>query len=207
MFKTIFSSLIAQIYGVSSQLQKRPFDSSLNLSVHGLLVVDAMQTFGRDFELLVASHKNLFMDSRSGTIYDGSPQSPPGTPDMSALSGSGAGGLWGSGVKVPLLGEILQRTSSMTGSTANSGQNSPILGGRKLAGRRGSSGATSPPHSSRPPSITAGSPRASVSIFPANPFFCPTEENSEALITFEYMDVSPLCPTSTGERCPAVEIG
>ena len=192
--------LSPQIYGVSSQVQKRPFDSSLNLSVHGLLVVDAMQTFGRDFELLVASHKNLFMDSRSGTIYDGSPQSPPGTPDMSVMSASGGGGgggapeggLWGSGIKVPLLGDILQRTSSMTGgSAANSGQSSPILGARKM-GRRGSSS------SSRPPSITTGSPRASVSLFPSNPFFCPTEENSEALITFEYMDVSPLCPTNTG---------
>ena len=178
-------------------MQKRPFDSSLNLSVHGLLVVDAMQTYGRDFELLVASHKNLVMDSRSGTIYDGSPQSPPGTPDLAVLSGGGgggAGGLWGSGIKVPLLGEILQRS----GSGVNSGQSSPILGGRKPGIRRGSSGATSPPQLSRPPSISAGSPRASVCLNMTNPF-CPTEENGGALITFEYMDVSPLCPTNTGK--------
>ena len=39
---------------------RRPFDTSLSFTVHSLLVVDAIQTFGSDFELLVASHKNLW---------------------------------------------------------------------------------------------------------------------------------------------------
>lgn len=38
---------------------KRPFDTSISLSVHGLLLVDALQTFGPDFELLIASHKHV----------------------------------------------------------------------------------------------------------------------------------------------------
>jgi hypothetical protein len=113
---------------VSTQFQKRPYDTSFNLSVHGLLVVDAMQTYGRDFELLVASHKNLFMDSRSGTIHD-SPQSPPGTPDLSMLSsGTGASGLRGSAMKIPYLGEMM-RSSSPTGSHRSSSRpESPNVG-------------------------------------------------------------------------------
>lgn len=34
-------------------------DTSLSLSVHSLLLVDALQTFGPDFELLLASHKHV----------------------------------------------------------------------------------------------------------------------------------------------------
>lgn len=42
-----------------ANLNKRPFDSTVTLSVHSLLLVDALQTFGPDFELLVASHKHV----------------------------------------------------------------------------------------------------------------------------------------------------
>jgi vacuolar protein sorting-associated protein 13D len=54
--------------------------------VHGLLLVDALQEFGPDFELLVASHKHVGMDSVSGSLRDSEPTSPttpvsPGSPD------------------------------------------------------------------------------------------------------------------------------
>ncbi|KAL1131083.1 hypothetical protein AAG570_012320 [Ranatra chinensis] len=48
-----------QVNGVKTSFMKRPYDTSLTLSVHGLLLVDALQTFGPDFELLVASHKHV----------------------------------------------------------------------------------------------------------------------------------------------------
>lgn len=48
-----------QVCGVRCSLAARPADLSLALSVHSLLLVDALQTYGPDFELLVASHKHL----------------------------------------------------------------------------------------------------------------------------------------------------
>ena len=49
-----------QVAEVSANMRTRPFDTSVSFTVHSLLVVDALQTFGPDFELLVASHKNLW---------------------------------------------------------------------------------------------------------------------------------------------------
>lgn len=75
-----------KVSGVKAAMNKRPQDLSLSLSVHGLLLVDAMQEFGPDFELLVASHKHVGMDSVSGSLRDSEPTSPvspcsPGSPD------------------------------------------------------------------------------------------------------------------------------
>uniref|UniRef100_A0A0A9WG36 Vacuolar protein sorting-associated protein 13D n=3 Tax=Lygus hesperus TaxID=30085 RepID=A0A0A9WG36_LYGHE len=72
-----------QVTGVKLSFTKRPFDTSLSLSVHGLLLVDALQTFGPDFELLVASHKHVGMDTLSGSLQDSEPTSPtsPASPE------------------------------------------------------------------------------------------------------------------------------
>ncbi|XP_033219342.1 vacuolar protein sorting-associated protein 13D isoform X2 [Belonocnema kinseyi] len=75
-----------QVSGVRAALSKRPADLSASLSVHGLLLVDALQEFGPDFELLVASHKHVGMDSISGSLRDSEPTSPvspvsPGSPE------------------------------------------------------------------------------------------------------------------------------
>lgn len=48
-----------QVSGVKTAFTKRPVDISMTLTVHSLLLVDALQTFGPDFELLVASHKHV----------------------------------------------------------------------------------------------------------------------------------------------------
>lgn len=48
-----------QVTGVKAGFSRRPEDTSLTLSVHGLLLVDAMQSFGQDFELLIASHRHV----------------------------------------------------------------------------------------------------------------------------------------------------
>lgn len=75
-----------QVSGVTAALHRRPFDLSISLTVHGLLLVDALQTFGPDFELLVASHRHVGMDSMSGSLRDSEPTSPtsPGSPDPGA---------------------------------------------------------------------------------------------------------------------------
>ncbi|XP_012219117.1 intermembrane lipid transfer protein Vps13D isoform X2 [Linepithema humile] len=75
-----------QVSGVQAALSKRMADLSVSLSVHGLLLVDALQEFGPDFELLVASHKHVGMDSISGSLRDSEPTSPvspvsPESPD------------------------------------------------------------------------------------------------------------------------------
>ncbi|XP_020286741.1 vacuolar protein sorting-associated protein 13D isoform X3 [Pseudomyrmex gracilis] len=76
-----------QVSGVRAALSKRMTDLSVSLSVHGLLLVDALQEFGPDFELLVASHKHVGMDSISGSLRDSEPTSPvspesPESPDL-----------------------------------------------------------------------------------------------------------------------------
>ena len=48
-----------QVTGVKAGCSKRPEDTSFTLSVHGLLLVDAIQSFGPDFELLIASHRHV----------------------------------------------------------------------------------------------------------------------------------------------------
>lgn len=71
-----------QVTGVKTTFSKHPHNMSLTLCVHSLLLVDALQTFGPDFELLLASHKHLSMDSTSGSLRDSEPNSPasPGSP-------------------------------------------------------------------------------------------------------------------------------
>ncbi|XP_026669305.1 vacuolar protein sorting-associated protein 13D isoform X1 [Ceratina calcarata] len=65
-----------QVSGVRAAFSKRTAEMSVSLSVHGLLLVDALQEFGQDFELLVASHKHVGMDSISGSLRDSEPTSP-----------------------------------------------------------------------------------------------------------------------------------
>lgn len=74
-----------QVMGASATLTRRPCDTSVTLTVHGLLLVDALQTYGPDFELLVASHRHVGMDSVSGSLRDSEPVSPtsPASPDPS----------------------------------------------------------------------------------------------------------------------------
>ena len=49
-----------QVRKVRANFTKTESVVSIGFSVHSLLVVDALQTFGPDYELLVASHKNLW---------------------------------------------------------------------------------------------------------------------------------------------------
>ena len=76
-----------QVTGVRAALTKRPTDTNISLSVHSLLLVDALQTFGPNFELLVASHRNVSVDSISGSLRGSepvSPTSPTNSYDVSA---------------------------------------------------------------------------------------------------------------------------
>ena len=48
----------------------------VSLVFHSLLLVDAIQTLGSNFELLAASHKNVTVDSVSGSLRGSDPVSP-----------------------------------------------------------------------------------------------------------------------------------
>jgi len=60
---------------------------SLSLSVQSLLLVDALQTLGHDYELLVASHRLVSVDSVSGSLRGGA-ASEPASPPPSVVGGS-----------------------------------------------------------------------------------------------------------------------
>lgn len=57
-----------QVCGVKAAATGRPRELSLSLSVHSLLLVDALQTYGPDFELLVASHKHVGYEHQFNTF-------------------------------------------------------------------------------------------------------------------------------------------
>uniref|UniRef100_A0A1I8Q4T0 UBA domain-containing protein n=3 Tax=Stomoxys calcitrans TaxID=35570 RepID=A0A1I8Q4T0_STOCA len=75
-----------QVIGAKTGITKKTGDVNINMSVHGFLLVDAIQSFGPDFELLVASHRHVEMDSISGSLKQSEPCSPtsPGSPDPNA---------------------------------------------------------------------------------------------------------------------------
>lgn len=81
-----------QVGGVQASYSMRPSESSVHLAVHSLLLVDAMQTLGSDYELLIASHKHVCMDSMSGSLKESEPTSPvsPSSPDPSSVKGQRA---------------------------------------------------------------------------------------------------------------------
>lgn len=81
-----------QVGGVQASYSMRPSNSSIHLAVHSLLLVDAMQTLGSDYELLIASHKHVCMDSMSGSLKESEPTSPvsPSSPDPSSFKGQRA---------------------------------------------------------------------------------------------------------------------
>ncbi|XP_067947548.1 intermembrane lipid transfer protein VPS13D-like [Watersipora subatra] len=72
-----------QVAGVQTEFTKLPSETDLSLTVHSFIVADAIQSYGSDFELLVASHKNVRLDSQSGSMCSSmltsptSPRSPP----------------------------------------------------------------------------------------------------------------------------------
>lgn len=72
-----------QIIGARAGIITTGGKSTITMSVHGLLLVDAIQSFGPDFELLVASHRNVGMDSFSGSLKHSTACSPvtPSSPD------------------------------------------------------------------------------------------------------------------------------
>ncbi|XP_041130652.1 vacuolar protein sorting-associated protein 13D-like isoform X3 [Polyodon spathula] len=67
---------VLKVYGTNAHFVKRPYDAEVSLTVHGLLLVDTLQTYGTDFDLLVASHKHLSFDVPTGSLRDSRPQSP-----------------------------------------------------------------------------------------------------------------------------------
>ncbi|KAM4703144.1 intermembrane lipid transfer protein VPS13D [Rhinophrynus dorsalis] len=67
---------VLKVFGSNAHFVKRPYDAEVSLTVHGLLMVDTMQTYGSDFDLLMASHKNLSFDAPTGSLRESRAQSP-----------------------------------------------------------------------------------------------------------------------------------
>jgi hypothetical protein len=76
-----------QMTNTRTGIVRRPFDMNLSLSVQSLLFVDALQNFGPDYELLVASHRNVTVDSVSGSLRGAAAAtSEPGSPGVAGGS-------------------------------------------------------------------------------------------------------------------------
>lgn len=45
--------------GMKADFSQKLLETSIGFSLHSLLVVDAVQTYGTDYELLVASHQRI----------------------------------------------------------------------------------------------------------------------------------------------------
>lgn len=161
-----------QVSGVRAGFTKRPFDTSLSLSVHSLLLVDALQTFGPDFELLVASHKHVGMDSVSGSLRDSEPTSPtsPGSPSPDVQSPRSTK------LTTPLA--LSQALSSLQYESSGPRAVSP------------SWSVPSPPPTITSPQFIPGGLSARASYVGLDTF------DHEALITIEIILVSPDCPTN-----------
>nr|XP_021397725.1 vacuolar protein sorting-associated protein 13D isoform X2 [Lonchura striata domestica] len=71
---------VLKVFGTNAHFVKRPYDAEVSLTVHGLLLVDTMQTYGTDFDLLMASHKNLSFYVPTGSLRDSRAQSPVSGP-------------------------------------------------------------------------------------------------------------------------------
>ncbi|XP_053546399.1 intermembrane lipid transfer protein VPS13D isoform X2 [Bombina bombina] len=67
---------VLKVFGSNAHFVKRPYDAEVSLTVHGLLMVDTMQNYGSDFDLLMASHKNLSFDAPTGSLRESRAQSP-----------------------------------------------------------------------------------------------------------------------------------
>ncbi|XP_056409596.1 intermembrane lipid transfer protein VPS13D [Hyla sarda] len=80
---------LLKVFGTNAHFVKRPYDAEVSLTVHGLLMVDTMQMYGSDFDLLMASHKNLCLDAPTGSLRDSRAQSP--VSDANDLSPSSPG--------------------------------------------------------------------------------------------------------------------
>ncbi|MEJ1272417.1 vacuolar protein sorting 13D [Cricetulus griseus] len=77
---------VLKVFGTNAHFVKRPYDAEVSLTVHGLLLVDTMQTYGADFDLLMASHKNLSFDIPTGSLRDSRAQSPVPGPNVAFLT-------------------------------------------------------------------------------------------------------------------------
>ncbi|XP_023192292.1 vacuolar protein sorting-associated protein 13D isoform X1 [Xiphophorus maculatus] len=67
---------VFKVFGTDAHFVKRPYDVEVALTVHGFLLVDTLQTYGSDFDLLVASHKHLSFDVPTGSLRESQPSSP-----------------------------------------------------------------------------------------------------------------------------------
>lgn len=59
-----------QVFEVQCKLEKSKKCYSISFSVSSLMMIDAHQKLGKEFEILLASHRDLLIDPRNGVIAD-----------------------------------------------------------------------------------------------------------------------------------------
>ena len=58
-----------QVLGVKANYMKRPYDSTTSFAVHGVHLVDAIQSFGPEYELLFSSCKPQLGQSSNNASF------------------------------------------------------------------------------------------------------------------------------------------
>lgn len=59
-----------QVFGVHGKFEKSKHSYSVDLTVNSMLMIDAHQKLGKEYEVLLASHKDLTIDSALGAMRD-----------------------------------------------------------------------------------------------------------------------------------------
>ncbi|XP_038078266.1 vacuolar protein sorting-associated protein 13D-like isoform X2 [Patiria miniata] len=168
-----------QVYGVKANLGKQPYNTSVSLTVHGLLLIDALQQFGPEFELLLASHRHLSMHAASGSIVDSEHSTPrsvqsPTSPQSPASPT-----------------EKMMDTSSQSVLASALSAMGKSISGTLLTGKSSSSQLQE--------QLYADSVRHTVTDTEG-------EEAAEALITVEIELISADCPSNTNNSREALQI-
>ncbi|XP_076807510.1 intermembrane lipid transfer protein VPS13D-like [Clavelina lepadiformis] len=79
---------VLEVRRIQTRFTQRPFDTTAYLSIYSLLLVDLMQQLGSDYELLLASHRNVSMDVGSGNMLDSGSASPQMSSQTKTHTGS-----------------------------------------------------------------------------------------------------------------------
>ena len=160
--------------------------------VHNVKIFYLVQTFGPNFELLVASHRHVMVDSVSGSLRGSEPVSPcsPGSPDPSHC---------GSGRKETSPMDITRALSSLQTSAGTRGLSPPSVGYHHHISGHASPGSTvtSPPlfrnssqHRRRAGKRNHHSGGGASQVGIGMDF-----QDPDALISVDVLIVSPNCPS------------
>ena len=60
-----------RIFNINSEIiQTNSLNNSIKFSIYSLLLIDALQIYGNDYQLLAASHSNVLLDTKTASLID-----------------------------------------------------------------------------------------------------------------------------------------